>query len=67
MGHAGLVRESSSQSKPNFMPKLSMLSRCLTKCQEHLGISWSGHNLQIGVSLGVGDGGQVSLSRDETC
>ena len=44
-----------------------MHSRCLTKCQRHLGSSWSGQNLQISVSLGAGDGGQVSLSNIETC
>ena len=67
MGNAGLVRESSSQSKQNFMPKLSMLSRCLTKCHRHLGISWSGQIFQSGVSLDESEGGEVSLPNVETC
>ena len=41
-GHAGLIRGASSQCKDKNMSKLAMHTRCLTKCQGHLGISWSG-------------------------
>ena len=40
---------------------------CLTKCQGHLGKSWSGQKLQMEVSSDVQEGGEVSLPKEETC
>ncbi len=52
---------------PKLMSKLVMLSRCLTKCHMHLGMSWGGQKLQMGVSMDVWEGGEVSLPKGETC
>ena len=66
-GQTGLIRGSSSQCKLKTMSKLTMHPRCLTKCQRHLGRSWSVQNLQILVSLEGKEGGKVSLSKTKTC
>ena len=66
-GHGGLVRGSSSPCKLEFMPNLAVHSECLTKCQRHLGSSWSGQILQFSVSMDVREGGGVSLQEGETC
>ena len=49
------------------MSKLAMHIRYLTKCQGHLGISWSGQNLQISVSVDERESGDVSWTKEETC
>ena len=67
MGHAGLVRGSSSYSRLKIIPNLAMHTGCLTKCHVHLGNSWGGPNLQIIVSLDEKEGGEVSLSKAKTC
>ena len=59
-GQGGLVRRPSSQCQQQLMSNLVMLSRCLTKCHGHLGISWSGQFFQISVSLDAQEGGEVS-------
>ena len=66
-GHAGLIRGASSQCKDKIMSKLAMHTRCLTKCQGHLGIAWSGQNLQISVSVDERESGDVSWRKEETC
>ena len=66
-GHGGLVTCSSSPSKLEVMPNLAVHSGCLTKCQRHLGSSWSGQILQISVSMDVREGGEVGLQKGETC
>ena len=66
-GHAGLIRGASSQSNATIMPELVMLSRCLAKCHMHLGRSWGGQKLQMGVSLDVKESGEVSWTKGETC
>ena len=43
-----------------------MPERCLTKCQGHLGKSWSGQKLHMEVSLDVQEGGVVSWSNAAT-
>ena len=50
-----------------FMPKQIMPIRCLTKCQGHLGKSWSGQKLQISVSLDARESGEVIWTKGETC
>ena len=67
MGQAGLVRGSSSQCKLKIMPNLVVHTGGLTKCQRHLGNSWGGKILQIRVSLVEREGGEVSLTKSETC
>ena len=54
-------------TKPSTMPNLSMHTGCLTKCQRHLGRSWSGQIPQISVSLDAQEGGEVSLWKAQTC
>ena len=66
-GHAGLIRGASSQSNATIMPELVMLSRCLAKCHMHLGRSWGGQKLQMGVSLDAKESGEVSWTKGETC
>ena len=66
-GHASLIRGASSQCKDKNMSKLIMLSRCLIKCQWHLGMSWSGQKHQMGVSLDAKESGVVSWTKGETC
>ena len=66
-GHAGLIRGASSECNATIMPELVMLSRCLAKCHMHLGRSWGGQKLQMGVSFDVQEGGEVSLPKEETC
>ena len=66
-GHAGLIRGASSQSNATIMPELVMLSRCLAKCLLHLGRSWGGQKLQMGVSLDARESGEVSWTKGETC
>ena len=61
------MRGSSSQRKLEIMPNLAMQLGCLTKCQRHLGSSWSGQISQSGVSLDEREGGEVSLPNEETC
>ena len=53
------VQAPSAMSK--VMSKQIMPIRCLTKCQGHLGKSWSGQKLQISVSLDARESGEVSL------
>ena len=62
-GHAGLIRGASSQSNATIMPELVMLSRCLAKCHMHLGRSWGGQKLQMGVSLDAKESGEVSWTK----
>ena len=52
---------------PQFMTKQNMSTGCLTKCQGHLGKSWSGQKLQMEVSSDVQKGGGVSSPKEETC
>ena len=52
---------------PKLMSKLVMLSRCLEKCHMHLGRSWGGQKLQMGVSLDAKESGEVSWTKGETC
>ena len=66
-GHAGLIRGASSQCNATIMPELVMLSRCLAKCHMHLGRSWGGQKLQMGVSVEEREGGDVSWPKAETC
>ena len=66
-GHAGLIRGASSQCNATIMPELVMLSRCLAKCHMHLGRSWGGQKLQMGVSLDAKESGVVSWTKGETC
>ena len=66
-GHAGLIRSASSQCNAKLVSKLVMLSRCLTKCHMHLGRSWGGQKLQMGVSLDAKESGEVSWAKGETC
>ena len=66
-GHAVLIRGASSQCKDKNMSKLAMHTRCLTKCQGHLGISWSGQNLHISVSVDERESGVVIWTKGETC
>ena len=54
-------------TKPSTMPNLSMHTGCLRKCQRHLGSTWGGQNFKSGVSLDAREGGEVSLSKEETC
>ena len=55
---AGSVEQNHSANK-ELMPKLTVHTKCSTECQVHLGNSWSGQNLQIRVSLVVGDDGKI--------
>ena len=66
-GHAGLIRGASSQCNATLMSELVMLSRCLAKCHLHLGRSWGGQKLQMGVSLDAKESGEVSWTKGETC
>jgi len=66
-GHAGLIRGASSQCNATLMSELVMLSRCLAKCHMHLGRSWGGQKLQMGVSLDAKESGVVSWTKGETC
>ncbi len=66
-GHAGWVRGSSPQCKPEDMPKLFLHTGCSTECHGHLGNSWGGQTPQILVSLGAKEGGKVRLAKTETC
>ena len=50
-----------------FMPKQILPKRYLAKCQGHLGKSWSGQKLQMGVSLDARESGEVSWTKGETC
>ena len=52
---------------PQFMSKQNMSAGCLTKCQWHLGKSWGGQKLQMGVSVEEREGGDVSWTKGETC
>ena len=65
-GHAGCVRGSSPQCKPEDMPKLFLHTGCSTECHGQLGNSWGGQTLQILVSLGAQEGGKVSLAKIES-
>ena len=66
-GHAGWVRGSSPQCKPEDMPKLFLHTGCSTECHGHLDNSWRGQTLQILVSLGAQEGGKVSLAKTGIC
>ena len=66
-GHASLFNGASSQCNATIMPELVMPIRCLAKCQGHLGKSWSGQKLQMGVSLDAKESGEVSWTKGETC
>jgi hypothetical protein len=66
LGHAGSAREPGLQYKPKIMPKLFLHTRCLTKCQGHLG-NYSGHQTsQVEVSLDEGYDGKVRLEESKT-
>ena len=52
---------------PKLMSKLVMPTGCSIECHMHLGISWGSQNFQVGVSLDVQEGGEVSLPKVETC
>ena len=63
---AGSLEQVHSANK-ELMPKQTVHTRCSTECQVHLGNSWSGQNLQIRVSLDVGDDGKIIWAKPETC
>ena len=62
----GSVEQDHSANK-ELMPKQAVHTNCSTECQVHLGNSWSGENLQIRVSLGVGDDDKIIWAKPETC
>ena len=63
---AGSLEQDHSANK-ELMPKQTVHTKCSTECQVHLGNSWSGQNLQIRVSLGVGDDVKIIRANPETC
>ena len=63
---AGSVEQDHSANK-ELMPKQTVHTNCSTECHVHLGNSWSGQNLQIRVSLGVGDDVKIIWAKPETC
>ena len=63
---AGLEKQDHSANK-ELMPKQTVHTNCSTECQVYLGNSWSGQNLQIRVSLGVGDDVKIIRAKPETC
>ena len=63
---AGSVEQDHSANK-ELMLKQTVHTNCSTECHVHLGNSWSGRNIQIRVSLGVGDDVKIIRAKPETC
>ena len=66
-GHAILIKGASSQCNAKTHVKTGHALQVLTKCHRHLGRSWGGQELQMGVSLDAKDSGEVSWTKGETC
>ena len=66
-GQLGLGQGKSSQHKTFNHAKSVHAHRVFDKMPEAPGSTWGGQNFQSGVSLDAREGGEVSLSKEETC
>ena len=65
-GHVSLIKGASSQCNAKTHVKAGHALQVLTKWHRHLGRSWGGQELQMGVSLDAKYSGEVSWTKGET-